>query len=103
MRSICIAGFFYYHKRSREFAARTNYCMVIPQHHWPDMLDLAATCFFVAGFLALTVSGHVLLVLDVRALAPVVAEGVDRRYRSLAALPPLVTATDPTLFVRYGT
>jgi hypothetical protein len=40
--------------------------MAIPQHHWPDMLDLAATCFFVVGFLALTVSGHIFLVLDVR-------------------------------------
>lgn len=37
-----------------------------PHHRWPDTLDLAATCLFVAGFLALTVSGHVFLVRDVR-------------------------------------
>ncbi|HZZ27444.1 MAG TPA: J domain-containing protein [Pirellulales bacterium] len=35
-------------------------------HHWPDALDLAATCLLLGGLLALTLSGHVLLVLDVR-------------------------------------
>ena len=35
-------------------------------HRWPDALDLATTCLFLLGFLALTVSGHVFLVLDVR-------------------------------------
>jgi hypothetical protein len=35
-------------------------------HRWPDTLDLATTCLFLVGFVALTVSGHVFLVLDVR-------------------------------------
>jgi hypothetical protein len=39
---------------------------VAPHHHWPDGLDLAVTLLFLGGFLALTVSGHVCLVLDVR-------------------------------------
>jgi hypothetical protein len=37
-----------------------------PHHRWPDTLDLATTCFLVLGIAALTVSGHVFLVLDVR-------------------------------------
>ncbi|HTQ40914.1 MAG TPA: J domain-containing protein [Pirellulales bacterium] len=36
-------------------------------HHWPDALDLATTCLLLGGILALTLSGHVLFVLDVRA------------------------------------
>jgi hypothetical protein len=35
-------------------------------HHWPDALDLATTCLFLVGFVALTISGHVFLALDVR-------------------------------------
>lgn len=39
---------------------------ITPKHHWPDSLDLATTCLLVLGVVALVVSGHVFLVLDVR-------------------------------------
>jgi hypothetical protein len=37
-----------------------------PHHRWPDALDLTTTCLFLVAFLALTVSGHVFMALDVR-------------------------------------
>jgi hypothetical protein len=37
------------------------------KHLWPDALDLAVTFLLLSAMIALTVSGHVLLVLDVRA------------------------------------
>ena len=38
-----------------------------PHYRWPDTLDLAATCVILVGVVSLTVSGHVFLILDVRA------------------------------------
>ncbi len=40
--------------------------MLLTHHHWPDTLDLATTCILLLGVVALTASGHVFLVLDVR-------------------------------------
>ena len=37
------------------------------KHLWPDSLDLAVTFLLFGAMIALTVSGHVLMVLDIRA------------------------------------
>jgi hypothetical protein len=37
------------------------------KHLWPDSLDLAITFLLLGAMIALTVSGHVLMVLDIRA------------------------------------
>ena len=37
------------------------------KHFWPDSLDLAVTFLLLGAMIALTVSGHVLMVLDIRA------------------------------------
>ena len=41
--------------------------LLLAARHWPSAFDLLVTCFLVGGFIAICLSGHVLIVLDIRA------------------------------------
>ena len=73
------------------------------QHLWPDALDLVVTFLLLSAMIALTVSGHVLTGSRRASMAAVIAPGVDCGDGPPAAFPPLVAASNPTLFGGDGT